>query len=492
MAEAAPTRSVYRRTGFETDVQRWDFYDVCYRGGVLFKRGRDAEGELILIQHPKEFDAKFAKRKAYTPTLNYTRPVVDKYNAAVTRQEPTRSETDSEDFKAFVAECDLHGRDLNRFLQAQLRYAQTLGDYWTGVLTPDTPRAVSVFHRRANGELPYCISVDPRLVVDEEWAGGELIRIVIKHTMSSKHGFDEAEAVRVFFREWRRETITTYGQAVAGGDIAKTGIEDNPYAASECPIPFFRLRIFGEGEAQISQVAELQKSILNVTSLLIEELYQIVFTRVYIMLDPTAPKDSIEEIRNQVNGPGQAIVGRGITSATHLGPSNAAQYLREERDRLIKEIYRISGLSGGDVVEKRVAESGVKKLLDVQDAEEMATTLAQAATEHENQILGCAASLVGEKPEEWARTQYGRDFSIFSLTAEIERAFKILDQKMLPLDFKRDVARDVMGKFFPNASEDQWKRWEEGITGMVDSAADMLGLTPETEARAVAASLTAA
>lgn len=492
MAEAATTRSVYKRTGFETDVRRWDFYDICYRGGVLFKGGTDAEGQPILIQHPKEFDAKFAKRKAYTPTLNYTRPVVDKYNAAVTRQEPTRSDTESEDFKAFVEECDLHGRDLNRFMQSQLRYAQTLGDYWTGVLTPSTPKAASVHHRRERGDLPYCISVDPRLVVDEEWAGGELIRIVIKHTMSAKHGFDEPEAVRVFFREWRRDTITTYGQAPAGGEIARLGSDDNPYAAYDCPIPFFRMRIFNEGEAQISQVAELQKSILNVTSLLIEELYQIVFTRVYIMLDPAAPKDSIEEIRNQVNGPGQAIVGRGMNSATHLGPSNAAEYLREERDRLIKEIYRISGLSGGDVVEKRVAESGVKKLLDIQDAEEMASLLAQAATEHENQILGCAASLVGEDPEEWARTQYSREFNIFSLTAEIERAFKMLDQKMLPIDFKRDVARDVMGKVFPHASEEQWGQWEEGITGMVDSAADMLGLTPETEAAAVAADLTAA
>ena len=398
----------------------WDFFSLSYRGGNKYKDGADAGNNSVLVRHEHEEGDEYSRRSMLAALKNYCRPIVDHYNAYIFCQKIER--TDNANAQEFFTDVDGQGTTINDYMAEATRRAQYLGLYIVGIDAPEYHvDKISELAKKESGLYSYFRTVDPRAIVDVDFKGETITRIVIKETTRDKPSLMVEECTIVRFVEWTASTWQEY--TVDSDENALPNGEPTVHNFGEVPFyPFY----FDEAEplvgiSQIEDISECQKKVFNYDSLLDEELYNVTFTQTFLV-GVDNPSDVLKGGTNNV-----ICLPTGANVDRKGAVPEQAQNIMTSRDREIKEIYRQANLEGGSAVDKGTAESGIKKILDLEPTHKILKQIAKNAQDVENWLLRLKSKIEGWNEKEIAVSVYPRDFhdvAISGMLDEIKKAFE--------------------------------------------------------------------
>lgn len=235
---------------------RYQFYLESYMGGEEYKQAGH------LVRYQTETEKEYQARLDSTPVDNHCKSVISVYTSFLFREEPDRefgSLKLDPMLEDFLEDADLDGRNLDAVMKEVSIWANVFGHSWM-LLTKPNVGAVTQADEIAIGVRPYVTVLSPLVVVDWAWQRSPTGR----YQLSYLKYIEEVNDTIVVYKEWTRETITTWTvdneiRAVTDEIIEVNGIGVIPavqvYAA--------RSPIRGIGISSISDIADFQKAIFN-------------------------------------------------------------------------------------------------------------------------------------------------------------------------------------------------------------------------------------
>lgn len=397
LAEQTTARDFWRRS----DRARWDY-----------STGADAQGMPILPKHEREPEDRFGRRKRQALVRRYARPILDRYNDFVTREEPKRPDGGAP-YQQLLKDADGAGSSLTKLMKLALRKSQVSGQSYQLADANDDRAFVSAQEEQQAGKRGIVRSVDPDDVIWwRDWQGSVIEAVIL---CASREGGQFAWYVTETFCQ----RIDLKREKSGKRWVVESIGEEAPHSYKGCPLvrlaPSFDDECPGE-DSQCAPLAEGQKRICNMDSWLLEELQGCTFTTQAFL------GVSADQVKEATAGPGMAIClpsnGGANPSVQRLGSDVAqAQSLRDSLTYEIKELYRVAGLSPGNPTESAQPESGVAKAFAFNEIEAKCAALADATESAENRLVWLLSNGFG-----WAYpgdSDYPNRFDVPDLAAEL-------------------------------------------------------------------------
>ncbi len=389
----------------------WRLAWSSYRGGPDYLAAPN------LFSHRLEHGDDHRRRLTRSYYLNYCRPVVDTYASHILKNSPAI--LPMEPVRRLVENADGTGRNIYSFMKQALVLAAVYGQVMIGV---DRPRS-NVAPRTRADELSLGLSDYLHLVIPQNllnWStnvSGELAWCLICQKTrnmkpdAAKNGGDE-----VIYRLWTPESWKDIGE---DGELIEEG--ENPFGR----VPFAPC-IFREtgdpviGESLLASIANVNREIFNLSSMLSEILYRQTFSQL------------VAEGSAHEYGEGGDI-GRLGTSSIFLYPEGRkapgfinpdggqAKLLMDQIDQLVDEIYRLASLSRGSAREAQLS-SGISKAYDFLDTNQALSDAAQNLGTAFTRAIGIAS------PGWKGNIQFPGDFGVDDpqkLLEEVERSIAV-------------------------------------------------------------------
>jgi hypothetical protein len=123
-----------------------------------------------------------------------------------------------------------------------------------------------------------------------------------------------------------------------------------------------------------------------------------------------------------------------------------AQVLTEQIDRLIREMYRMSGIDS--VIGVQTAKSGVARQWDFERTNQRLVDFAIQCEEAEKAIVALYEAWTGESIG--YACEYPRDFKIADVTEGLQQSQLALDMDFASKTYRIEVARKVLEAYLPN------------------------------------------
>ena len=236
--------------------KRYQFYLESYMGGEEYKQAGH------LVRYQTETDKEYQARLDSTPVDNHCKSIISTYISFLFREEPDRdfgSMANEPMLEDFLEDADLEGRSLDAVMKDAAIWANVFGHAWLIVSKPNVG-AVTQADEIAVGVRPYVNVISALTVTDWRWARS----VTGRYQLSYLKYIEEINDTIVTYKEWTRDTITTYvvdeqEKAVIEEIIEANGLGVIPavqvYAA--------RSPIRGIGISSISDIADFQKAIFN-------------------------------------------------------------------------------------------------------------------------------------------------------------------------------------------------------------------------------------
>ena len=246
---------------YKQKMNDWNFH---YRS---FLGGQDYENGYFLHRYVLETEQEYLNRSEFTPLDNHCRNVVQIYSSFLFRVPPTRdygSLTGDPQLEAFIADADLDGRMYNNIIREMQINASIYGTCWAIVDKPQS-NAKTRAEELSQDIRPYISIYTPENITNwryERAANGRyyLTALTVVEDMMEKDAI-----VKV----WTPEDITTYKVEEFTVEYATkkpVKIDEQPNALGRIPaVVLYNQRTSkkGIGISDLSDVAELQKSIYN-------------------------------------------------------------------------------------------------------------------------------------------------------------------------------------------------------------------------------------
>lgn len=366
--EQSAARDFWRRS----DKARWDY-----------AAGSDSRSYAILPKHEREPQDRYDRRLRQALVRRYARPIIDRYNDFVTREEPKRPEGTAP-YKQLLEDADGAGTDLDCLLKKALRSAQVEGSRYLLADANTAGTNANAQEDKQSGKRGIIRSFAADDVIWwRDWHGSVIEAVIL---CADRAGGQFA---------WSVTEKTVQRIELKYDDKAKKWLVESigpiiPHAYGGCPLvrlaATFDDNAIGE-DSQCAPLAEGQKRICNIDSWLHEELQSCTFTTT-VLLGVSA--DSVKEaivgagmllcLPSSTGGsnPGIGKLGSDVTQAASLRDSLAYE---------IKELYRVAGLSSGNPTETAQPESGVAKAFAFNEIEAKCAAMADALEYAENRVV---------------------------------------------------------------------------------------------------------
>ena len=236
--------------------KRYQFYLESYMGGEEYKQAGH------LVRYQSETDKEYQQRLDSTPVDNHCKSVISTYISFLFREEPERefgTMANEPMLEDFLEDADLEGRSLDSVMKDAAIWANVFGHSWIIVSKPNVG-AVTQADEIAVGVRPYVNVISALTVTDWRWERS----MTGRYQLSYLKYIEEINDTIVTYKEWTRDTITTYvvdedEKAVIEEIVEINGLGVIPavqvYAA--------RSPIRGIGISSISDIADFQKAIFN-------------------------------------------------------------------------------------------------------------------------------------------------------------------------------------------------------------------------------------
>jgi len=425
VGESLPLHASYTSQGL-----RMAFWEASDAGGPGYKDCRDAQGQPVLLRHePAETEVGFARRKARAVYRNYCKTIIDRFNSFVFRL-PVQRDGQDGDFVAWSADVDGSGSSLQDFMRAAMRRAQVFGRCYIGIDTTrpaDLPDDASEAQALDAGARVILRCIDPRRVLNWRRVDGQLVEALIVYGAGER---------AVLWRPDIRVDITLDSH----GKVASL----SPVVHSWATLPVFELAPFN-GASQIVDIAELNKDLFNLETLLREEIWGTTFSQYW------AFGVRGEQLEDSIFGPNRIICLPNHESRVEVtgGKPEQADSIRRSIADDVTEIYRLAGLKAEDPLETNSPKSGVALRMEFDTVNAILAAIADAAERAENWLIrhynGATASAV-------TPSNYADDFSVPDIEAELTRSLDALSSPYVAPTAKRLESQRLNGVLHPKAS----------------------------------------
>ena len=244
----------------------WVYFLESFLGGSRYKNAGH------LTRYELESDKEYAARLNQTHLTNHCKSIVDVYNSFLFRQHPYREMGNLEGLQEtdeFMEDADFDGRSFNNFMKDVAQWASVFGSCWVLVTKPNVG-AVTRAEELEYGTRPYVTLVTPLAMLDWRWkrlSNGAYKLEYIKYV-------EELNGDIKTIKEWTDETIKTtvvstqnYLGRETGKEIVEQTIETNGLGKIPAVCVYNNKGLVrGVGNSDIADIADVQKSIYNLTS----------------------------------------------------------------------------------------------------------------------------------------------------------------------------------------------------------------------------------
>lgn len=398
----------------------------AYYGDGIFIGGKG------LRRHPREKDFNYRDRQALAYYLNYTGPIVDACVNPVFRDNIRREYKDNQLIDAFMDDCDRLGTDFQDFMRRGAKYAKLYGAVYVlvnNVAEKGNTRASVISHR----QFPYLAIIMPNQI--EAWEQNDAGQLISLTWTERQERERESETVTI-----RHTWTDTVWMIEEDGKPAQSG----EHGLGQIPIIRWCGRTTSPTEilpsSEFISVAQANYFLYQVCSWHTQILRDQAFS---ILTLPTSDTDDVTVGTNNV----LVYPPEASHVPSFIAPSaEPAAMLTDQMDRIIREMYRMCGLSS--VVGVQEAKSGVAKQWDFEKTNQKLADFAIQCEQTETEIMKLFDKWTGVDTGYFC--EYPRDFKINDIKDTLAEAQAALDLNIGGIMYKTEVGRKVLDGYMPN------------------------------------------
>ena len=412
-------------SAWEARAKEWAFYEQTLAGGPGYVVDH-------LFTHARELGEDFAKRQERAYFKNRCRPILKAKNAAIYQRGVTRRlEGQDEAIARIVRNVDGRGTHADQFFQGVQYLTMAMGvsfvlvhparDVRSRAALIDAPPPMELVHpmRVVNWQL----AIDGWL----DWA-----LICRPHVMRAPWQAEESSKT---FELWTREAVTVYdheGRQIGEEVPHGATMNGNPITPL---VPFFNGAAGQDlgGESELADIAYLNRSILNKSSLLDEILYRQTFAQ------PVVEGQELGGTLPHIGGIGNLLVLYGQARFRYESPppANAQMLLDTIRDD--EESIRAQSLMDGGGASQQ--GSGIALSYRHRDLNSDLSEKASAMQDGEGRAFGLVLSRIFD-PVPPISIEYAKSFEVRTVSDDLDEATRMLDLGMGPT-FEAEVKMDL-------------------------------------------------
>lgn len=439
---------------YQSDQLARDFWRLSYYADRRYIRGKDANGQSVLVKHEREEDQSYQRRMRITKPRNYCGPILRRYNDFTFRKPPTRPDgAGNSQYQGLITDADGCGTTLNAFMRRLLLSAQV--DREAYMLCDSSAEhdggPISVAQAEQLKASPILRPIPASTVLCTDVDGGMLEECL---TLCEEDGalfamlYGEETVTRIELNQASRARVNS----VIGMTVREIG-EPVKHGYNGCPVVMLRplFDVEGDcaqGDSQAGPLAEAQQSIVNQLSLLREEGYNAVYSQIVAF---GVSSDQIGDIQMGNNRVLCIPNTSGRIETIGADPAQAESHRKDIADEEAN-LYRLAGVNFG-ATEGGAAESGVALAFRFNDLAANLGALATACEDAENLAMARIAS--GWGWPEVPKAHYSRDFDHPNMTAELGDLIRGLSQSSLPGIVRDKLISRFVDRNMPMGPEDQ-------------------------------------
>lgn len=414
---------------------------------AFFGTGGFRDGS-YLVQYPRESTDKYDRRKKAAFYVNYVRPIIESHVKPIFRRGIKRTDGGTNPaWTEFVKDCTTGGVDLDGFMRSRAAMAKRSG---CDLIVVTAPAQAPASEAEAVTLRPYVYGVQASRITD-------LVRDPAERIVSVS--FLEGHMVDGSMANWTK-TITSTGWELEDekGNLQEAGDWDIP--REDAPVVLLAPGDWlTEDEAQMLPLSEFY-SIARCAAALFNlgsESHEIIRSVTFPMLSYPS-----RDLKNLVVGLNNSI---GYDpDKTHrpefiAPPDGPLEQIRQEREGLVREIYRMAMLSHqagtADSLQTETAKSGVAMRIDREDYDTALAFYAASLNVAETRIREIFAWIQGkDKGAIDASAVYPRDFTMQDAAAELQPLFDALASlSAMPAPMRAAIYSRVADTLLPGHPE---------------------------------------
>lgn len=429
----------------------------AYFGDGMFYDGS------ALMRHARESNANYRRRKRLAYYLNYVAPIVDCSVAPVFKDEIRREYRPTKKLTMFFDNVDRIGTTLQNFIRRQATNAKLYGVVYIVV---DNAAALGITDKENldTRALPFLKAVLPKDV--EAWHFDETGRLKDFTYKSTVYDNDKWHTRKY---EW---TMTTWRVIDADGKVLREG----KHNLNKVPI----VQWFGRDTdptrvlpvPEFLAIAQTNLHIYHLCSLLTQICDNQTFN-ILIMQSADKMQDMTIGVNNLLTYPIDAKNPPGFI-APDSGP---AKILMEQIDRLVGEMYRMSGINS--VIGVESAKSGVARQWEFERTNQRLVDFALQCEKAEKDIISLYERWAGETVD--YNCEYPRDFKISDVTESLTQAQQAIDLQLQSETFNVEVAKKLLASYMPNLEPDVYDVIIEELEAANDDIQKAKAFEPDDE-----------
>jgi hypothetical protein len=394
-----------------------------------------------LVAHKRETVEKYNARRNVSYYLNYLSAVVNSHVDPIFRKEAERDWGQNTLFGEFTQDVDMNGTKLSGFVKQAAITSKLLGVSFIAVDNfPDQP--VSLADVIKDRKYPYAYILEPSRI--KKWKTNRFGQLTsITYTIPEEETESDNEP------KWNLITWTKTDWKIesANGEVKST----DAHNLGRIPVVALFSRQVKPGQYKVvSEFYSIARTCLRIFNLC-SELDEILRNQAFSILTyPGGANNKANDITVGVEN----VLGYSPDSSTapaFIAPSaDPANMIMAQIDRLIQEIYRMAGISHVTGVEKQ--QSGVSKQYDFQKQNENLSDFANNCERCEREIADIFKKWTGQNFE--YNVDYGDDFGIADINAELEKAITALEIA-IGGEFNKEVKLSVARAYFANLDDER-------------------------------------
>jgi len=431
---------------------KWVFYLLTYEGGDEYKTVGMKD---YLYQHTREQhdDYRFRYKRAIFESISH---VIINVWASHIRRKGIKRQNGNDAFELFEKNCDLNGHGLDYFmLERVFSVTQAIGFSYVMIDFPKSESEInSELERKEAGINPYLIHYYPKDVVNWKYKNGKFDWIVFRETdyindedpLEMSKSQDIAETYKV----WDKKSWYEY-------DKNRKLIEEGEHKFGEVPVTVFYNKeslIYNLpiGISALKTIAEIDRKIYNLNSLLDEFLYRQCFAQ--MVMDKETLGQIIETGTTRV----LPVKEDGTKPFFLEPPTGGAEFIVSERDRLVDSAYYHAMIRGDNYMSERTEQSGIAKAYDLHDSNQNIAQKAKNMETAENNVHRLLKPFHGE-----VIAEYPNNFDIKTINEELKEMLDIFKADMGSVTYARAKAMTLVERDLENADPELLKKIKSEI-----------------------------
>nr|DAJ22910.1 MAG TPA: portal protein [Caudoviricetes sp.] len=415
-------------------TNKYTLLENAYYGTGIFENGQG------LRQHPRESIENYIDRKGLAYYLNYTAPIVNAGVDPIFKNNIKREYKLSAMFEMFLIDCDRSKTTYQDFCKSAALHAKLYGAVFV-IVDNSSEHEETKDEALKNRSLPFLKFVVPSQVVDWEMDNyGRLTMFKYKETF--KKGANQ-EITQIFV--WTKDTWE-----IGEGEKKKQGNHN----LGRVPVVQWYAR--NTKNTDIKPPSEyLSVAQTNYT------LYQLCSWHIQILRDQAFSILTMPDIGDEDITIGTNNVLTYPTDATHTPnfiapPAAPATMLTDQMDRLIKEMYRMSGLETVMGVRGDYTKTGVAKQWDFEKTNKRLADFSARCESADKEIIELYEAWAGETVN--YQCEYPRNFKINDVTESLANAQMALELGFDSEEYKQEVLKKVLESYLPNISSEVYDK----------------------------------